>query len=275
MQHFAKPENALKRADELISVGQRDNALVALHDVLSSKRHRTWQPAIEEVVMRFLTICVEAKRGKAAKDGLIQYRIICQQINVASMEAVLRHFISLAEKATADALSQAEDINDEAMAKLLDFDDLEAEETPESLMLATIGGNEISKKRTDRQIVTPSLKFLWETFRTVLEILRNNSKLEELYKDTASRAFAFCIKYKRGVEFRRLCEILRNHIQSQTKRAPRPQPHTPPAHTHALSVLSPPRRASCPPPIPLASQAATHKQMRRHLVHWNSSFPIA
>ena len=81
MQHFAKPENALKRAEELISVGQRDNALVALHDVLSSKRHRTWQPAIEEVVMRFLTICVEAKRGKAAKDGLIQYRIICQQIN--------------------------------------------------------------------------------------------------------------------------------------------------------------------------------------------------
>ena len=152
MQHFAKPENALKRADELVSVGRTQDALVALHDVLSSKRHRTWQPAIEEVIMRFLTICVESKKGKAAKDGLIQYRIICQQINVASMETVLRHFMTLADKATDEALSQAEDINESALANLLDFDDLEAEETPESLMLATIGGSDNSKKRTDRQV---------------------------------------------------------------------------------------------------------------------------
>ena len=280
MMHFAKPENALRRADELISVGRKDDALVALHDVLSSKRHRTWQPAIEAVILRFLTVCVEAKKGKAAKDGLIQYRIICQQINVASMETVLRHFMTLADTATTDALSQAEDIGVSALANLLDMDDLEAEETPESLMLATIGGQGDSKKRTERQVddsptgaaaskasrpppllptttitaaraahaplhakalahpshphppssqvVTPSLKFLWETFRTVLEILRNNSKLEELYKYTASRAFAFCIKYKRGVEFRRLCEILRNHIQSQTKYDPKWKDREPP-----------------------------------------------
>ena len=283
MMHFAKPENALRRADELISVGRKDDALVALHDVLSSKRHRTWQPAIEAVILRFLTVCVEAKKGKAAKDGLIQYRIICQQINVASMETVLRHFMTLADTATTDALSQAESIGVSALANLLDMDDLEAEETPESLMLATIGGQGDSKKRTERQVddsptgaaasaasqtphpalrrrrrppphaqrlhrrrrrrplpprtpsphpssqvVTPSLKFLWETFRTVLEILRNNSKLEELYKYTASRAFAFCIKYKRGVEFRRLCEILRNHIQSQTKYDPKWKDREPP-----------------------------------------------
>ena len=152
MMHFAKPENALRRADELISVGRKDDALVALHDVLSSKRHRTWQPAIEAVILRFLTVCVEAKKGKAAKDGLIQYRIICQQINVASMETVLRHFMTLADTATTDALSQAEDIGVSALANLLDMDDLEAEETPESLMLATIGGQGDSKKRTERQV---------------------------------------------------------------------------------------------------------------------------
>ena len=64
MMHFAKPENALRRADELISVGRKEDALVALHDVLSSKRHRTWQPAIEAVILRFLSVCVEEKKGK-------------------------------------------------------------------------------------------------------------------------------------------------------------------------------------------------------------------
>jgi hypothetical protein len=60
-------------------------------------------------------------------------------------------------------------------------------------------------------------RFLWETYRTVLEILRNNSKLEALYAMTAQRAFQFCLQYKRLTEFRRLCEILRNHLANLNK----------------------------------------------------------
>ena len=212
MLHFAKPENALKRAEELCAVGQRDAALVGMYDVLSSKRHRTWQPAMELVMTRYLELCVEMRRAKAAKDGLIQYRMVCQQSNPASMETVMRHFMAKADEAALAAFAKAEAITENALESLLDFDDLEAEETPESLMLATVGGGADSKKRTDRQVVTPSLKFLWETYRSVLDLLRNNTKLDELYRDTCIKAFCFCTKYKRTVEFRRLCEIGRAHV---------------------------------------------------------------
>ena len=71
--------------------------------------------------------------------------------------------------------------------------------------------------RVDREHVTPWFKFLWETYRTVLDILRNNSRLEALYAMTAARAFQFCLTYKRTTEFRRLCDILRNHLANLNK----------------------------------------------------------
>lgn len=55
------------------------------------------------------------------------------------------------------------------------------------------------------------VKFMWETYRTVLEILQHNSKLEALYAVTAHKALQFCKKYKRPTEFHRLCEMIRNH----------------------------------------------------------------
>ncbi|KAM1549307.1 hypothetical protein ACFX1Z_010380 [Malus domestica] len=211
MANFAKPENALKRAEELINVGQKQDALQSLHDLITSKRYRAWQKPLEKIMFKYVELCVDLRKGRFAKDGLIQYRIICQQVNVSSLEEVIKHFMHLSTEKAEQARTQAQALED-----ALDVDDLEADKRPEDLMLSYVSG-EKGKDRSDREVVTPWFKFLWETYRTVLEILRNNSKLEALYAMTAHRAFQFCKQYKRTTEFRRLCEIIRNHLANLNK----------------------------------------------------------
>ncbi|KAL0320099.1 UNVERIFIED_CONTAM: Eukaryotic translation initiation factor 3 subunit A [Sesamum radiatum] len=211
MATFARPENALKRAEELINVGQKQEALEALHSFITSRRYRAWTRTHERIMFKYVELCVDMRRGRHAKDGLIQYRGICQQVNITSLEEVIKHFMQLATEKAELARNQAQ-----ALEEALDIDDLEADKRPEDLMLSYVSG-EKGKDRSDRELVTPWFKFLWETYRTVLEILRNNSRLEALYAMTAHRAFQFCKQYKRTTEFRRLCEIIRNHLANLNK----------------------------------------------------------
>lgn len=131
---------------------------------------------------------------------------------------MLKRFIELAEEKVKSAQAKADEVQEgiEGAAGSTGVDDLEASETPESILLSTVSGEQ-SRDRTDRAIVTPWLKFLWETYRTVLDILRNNARLEIMYQSTAMQAFEFCQKYARKTEFRRLCELLRNHVQTAAK----------------------------------------------------------
>ncbi|KYK60112.1 hypothetical protein DCS_01246 [Drechmeria coniospora] len=214
-----KPENVLKRAHELIGVNQVPAALTLLHEHITSKRSRNVPIAsLEPVMLLLVELSVEQKKGKLAKDALYQYKNISQNTNIATIELVLKKFIELAVDKVTAAQQKADEVQSsiDATAATSNIDDLEASETPESILLATVSGEQ-SRDRTDRAIVTPWLKFLWEAYRTVLDILRNNARLEILYQSTAMQAFDFCLKYARKTEFRRLCELLRNHVQTAAK----------------------------------------------------------
>lgn len=222
-----RPENVLKRAQELIGVDQKQAALSILHEHVTSKRTRNSTiAALEPVMLLFVELCVELRKGKSAKDGLYNYKNTSQNTNVATIELVFRRFIELAEQKVTEAQAKADEVSQSAAsgegegettdATLANVTDLEAMETPESILLSTVSGEQ-SKDRTDRAIVTPWLKFLWETYRTVLDIFKNNARLEVMYQTTAHQAFQFCLKYTRKTEFRRLCELLRNHLQNAAK----------------------------------------------------------
>lgn len=120
------------------------------------------------------------------------------------------YLIELAENRATRAKEKANKVALVAAAKV---SDLEQEETPESIMLSTMTV-EGAKDRTDREVVVPWLKFLWETYRAVLELLHKNVKLEKVYHKTCEKAFKFCLEYNRVLEFRRLCDILRLQLSN-------------------------------------------------------------
>ena len=101
-------------------------------------------------MIKYLELCVDLKKAYMAKEGLFQYRNMCQsvrhylticllfsiptyllsftQVNVASLENVVRFYLSLAEEKTEAA-------RQESHQAVVDIDDLDNVATPESILL--------------------------------------------------------------------------------------------------------------------------------------------
>ncbi|ODV90351.1 hypothetical protein CANCADRAFT_16415, partial [Tortispora caseinolytica NRRL Y-17796] len=207
---YTRPENLLKRVEELNAVGQREAALQMLHDAIVSKRSKnSATPTLEPIMLRLVELCVELRKSHIAKEAFFQYKNVAQNASVTTLETVLERFLTAAEEKLEEAKAKANEL-------AVDVEDLDEGASPEDMLLATVS-TEQSKDRTDRTVVTPWLKFLWESYRMILETFRNNSRLEAMYHSTAQRTFAFCLKYNRRAEFRRLCEMLRNHLQNAVR----------------------------------------------------------
>uniref|UniRef100_A0A0R3S108 Eukaryotic translation initiation factor 3 subunit A n=1 Tax=Elaeophora elaphi TaxID=1147741 RepID=A0A0R3S108_9BILA len=167
---FQKPETALKRAHELISVGKEMDALETLHDTIKSKRHKQWTKTHEAIMLKHMELCVSLRRPHMAKDALFQYKTLTQQVAIKSLETVIQR-----------------------------------------LLLSAVSGD-AAQDRMDRTVLSPWLRFLWDSYRNCLDLLRNTAVVEQLYHRIARQSFEFCAKYQRRTEFRKLCDNLRLHL---------------------------------------------------------------
>jgi len=195
--------------------------LALLHDVLGSRRHRTWSPTYESIMITYLNLCLQLSKSREAKDGLHQYRNLSQSQAPGSLEKVIRYVMEQAEmkcakaKANADAIASL-NLTSTATTADLDGEDGAPVASPDSILLSTMSADP-QKTQRDSTLLLPSLKFLWETYRAILDILKSNSKLEHVYHAAALGALRFCRLYKRRTEFRRLCDMMRVHLGNLQK----------------------------------------------------------
>jgi hypothetical protein len=68
--------------------------------------------------------------------------------------------------------------------------------------------------KTEKDIVRNAWRTLWETYKTILETISKNKKLEDLYASVCHKSFEFCKRYKRKTEFKRLCESMRANLNA-------------------------------------------------------------
>lgn len=59
-------------------------------------------------MFKYVDLCVELKKGRYAKDGLIHYRNVCQKVNVASLDEVIKYFIKTSTDRAEAAMASAE-----------------------------------------------------------------------------------------------------------------------------------------------------------------------
>jgi len=91
---------------------------------------------------------------------------------------------------------------------------IEEEDNPEDMYLNVLDDNlDISKK--DR--VRKNWRILFDAFRTELELIYRNKKLEEVYCSFGKRAFAKCLKFKKCIEFKRLSDVVKSHQNHNIK----------------------------------------------------------
>jgi translation initiation factor 3 subunit A len=149
---------------------------------------------LEAITLKTIKLGVELRRGRLIKEVLIHLRGALQTVHALSFEFVLRSLVSAAEEQVKAA-----------QAKVL-IQDLSSLDLDDEFCAVE-----------EKEVVTLWLRFYWEVLRMVLEISRNNSRLELVYHHVALQAFQFCRIFSRKSEFRRLSEMIRYHLALSVK----------------------------------------------------------
>lgn len=92
--------------------------------------------------------------------------------------------------------------------------DFESEESPEELIYISAGG----KEKSERDEIKSLLRLKWECYKSIIETVKTNKKLEELWSSVIQESLKLCQQYKRRIELHRFVEQMRRDQQQLINR---------------------------------------------------------
>ena len=207
MSTFTQADQLLANVNDLIKQDKKEESLDHIATFLSQKKSKHWSHSLEQLMKQHIEFALEYDKHNYIKEGLTQFRNITQTSNVSSLETILKYYLETVEKKFDDSIK---DVGDPA--KYLKM--IEEEDNPEDLYLNVQDNNlDISKKDKVRK----NWRVLIDAFRTELEQIYRNKKLEEVYCSFGKRAFAKCLKNKKTMEFKRLSDVVKSHLSHNIK----------------------------------------------------------
>ena len=198
---YHTPDSALRRAQEFISVGQDNEALSVLETILSAKKYRhQWLPVFEDLITLYIDTTIKLR--VSCKDMLYQYR------NLTSSNHRLNYFEALLKKYLVSIQNLYKELHEDK-----NNTDKTSDISEEMRILRKIRGENLNVSNVSSKI-NATVRYIIESFRSVFDLCKNQESLFNLYHEAYIQAFQFCCDFNKTNEFRKLCEVLRNHYSA-------------------------------------------------------------
>lgn len=188
---------------EYVKLEKEATAFHLLHDFITNpKRRGQWTIIFEKIMTLYINLSIKLQNFLLIRDGLTHYRYMSQTSNINSLELILLYYRDRMESLFNEKVKKFSE------AKLIEMEDLDNEDSPESLFLMSID----LQSKCEREEIKSVMKNLWDAYKIIIEIVRTNNKLEEILMSTGEKIFAFCEKFKRKIEFKRFSESIRYYV---------------------------------------------------------------
>ena len=199
MNRGIAPEDLYSKLVELED-NDDEKAILLVQEFIKGTKKRTWSKSMNELMKKSIEIIIAQGQIKPFKEVITFCRSLTQTNYILQFEQIL--------KTANEFLSDKYEVSNEKFKKFQDKQNLVLDEDID------INEENITNTKDiiDEQQFINDQKFIWEAYKTLLDITKMHSKLFQLYIQILKDCFVFCGENKRIHEFKALCDSIRNYL---------------------------------------------------------------